>query len=101
MLVLARKRHHLIDFGRRNITGKNPANPGAFAMNLEHNLCRLFAAVGEELLNYDDYEVEVRRHLLAVDPGCGFAPRQQGVDDSPSGSHCGYLCPHGYQQERV
>ena len=57
MLMMARKPGHLLDFGRRHVAWKNPANTSTFAMDLEHNLDRLFTAEGEKLLQHYDYEI--------------------------------------------
>ena len=55
--MLAREPGHLLDLGRRHVARENSANTSTFAMNLEHDLNRVFPAEGEKLLQHYDYEI--------------------------------------------
>jgi len=50
MLVLARKIHHLRDFGLGNLVGKHAALADTVMMDVQHDLGRGFGVLLEELL---------------------------------------------------
>lgn len=50
MLMLTSKIYNLVNFGLRNLIGKDPAYPDTSAVDMKHDLCRLLAVLVEEAL---------------------------------------------------
>src|SRR5471030_1332554 len=69
MLILAGEAAHLLYLGRGDIPRINAAHAHTFAMHLQHDLRRLFAAQTEKRLQHDDHEfhrriVVIQQHYL-------------------------------------
>ena len=67
MLVLACVTDHLLDLGRCDIPGVDPADAHAFAMDFQHDLSRFFPRHREESLQHDDNEFHGRVVVIQED----------------------------------